>query len=170
MQAFFVPSFESDGDERSIDNVATSASKKRARDRENRKEAVGSAKKKSDKKRERREQRETVEQDKTKKRKRDTDPKQTQADDGDEDTHASTLSSSATAATAQSETKPESQLFRRQKAMLAGGRFRWLNEQLYTHTGEKALRLYEQEPQLFEEYHRGYEEQVFLKCSHACMQ
>lgn len=38
---------------------------------------------------------------------------------------------------------------------LQGGRFRWLNETLYTTDGQAALRMMRQEPQLMEQYHEG---------------
>lgn len=38
---------------------------------------------------------------------------------------------------------------------LSGGRFRWLNEQLYTTEGSDALRLMQQHPEYFDEYHEG---------------
>lgn len=46
------------------------------------------------------------------------------------------------------------------KARLSGGRFRWLNEQLYTHQGSDALDMMQKDPSLFEVYHEGYREQV----------
>ena len=39
------------------------------------------------------------------------------------------------------------------RAKLAGGRFRWLNEQLYTSLGEEAFRLMQEQPDLYEQYH-----------------
>ncbi|XBW36184.1 hypothetical protein QEN19_001764 [Hanseniaspora menglaensis] len=43
---------------------------------------------------------------------------------------------------------------------LKGSRFRWINEQLYTSTSSKALDLITQQPELFDEYHKGFREQV----------
>lgn len=43
---------------------------------------------------------------------------------------------------------------------LKGSRFRWINEQLYTSTSSKALALIGQQPELFDEYHKGFREQV----------
>lgn len=43
---------------------------------------------------------------------------------------------------------------------LKGSRFRWINEQLYTSTSSKALALIAQQPELFDEYHKGFREQV----------
>lgn len=44
----------------------------------------------------------------------------------------------------------------RMRSQLAGGRFRMLNEFLYTSTGKKALARFQDEPTLFDEYHEGY--------------
>ena len=41
------------------------------------------------------------------------------------------------------------------RARLQGGRFRWLNEKLYTCGGGEALGLLQAEPELFEQYHEG---------------
>lgn len=38
---------------------------------------------------------------------------------------------------------------------LQGGRFRWLNETLYTSDGQAALRLMRREPELMQQYHEG---------------
>lgn len=46
------------------------------------------------------------------------------------------------------------------KAKLEGGQFRWLNEQLYTTTSDKAMKLFKQKPELYNVYHRGFESQV----------
>ncbi|AQZ12867.1 RRP8 (YDR083W) [Zygosaccharomyces parabailii] len=45
-------------------------------------------------------------------------------------------------------------------AKLTGSRFRWINEQLYTISSEDALRLIQEQPQLFDEYHDGFKSQV----------
>ncbi|GAV52486.1 hypothetical protein ZYGR_0AG04770 [Zygosaccharomyces rouxii] len=45
-------------------------------------------------------------------------------------------------------------------AKLTGSRFRWINEQLYTISSEDALRLIQEQPQLFDEYHDGFRSQV----------
>lgn len=47
-------------------------------------------------------------------------------------------------------------------AKLSGSRFRWINEQLYTTTSEKALQLVKEQPALFDEYHHGFRSQVQL--------
>ena len=48
------------------------------------------------------------------------------------------------------------------KKTLAGGKFRFLNEQLYTTTGEEAFDLFQSKPELFDEYHEGFRSQVEL--------
>lgn len=48
----------------------------------------------------------------------------------------------------------------RMRAHLAGGRFRMLNEALYTRSGDEALRLFGAEPGAFASYHSGFREQV----------
>lgn len=45
-------------------------------------------------------------------------------------------------------------------AKLTGSRFRWINEQLYTISSDDALRLIQEQPQLFDEYHDGFRSQV----------
>ncbi|KAL6945381.1 hypothetical protein ACO0QE_002833 [Hanseniaspora vineae] len=45
-------------------------------------------------------------------------------------------------------------------AKLSGSRFRWINEQLYTTTSEKALDMITKQPELFSEYHQGFRSQV----------
>jgi len=48
------------------------------------------------------------------------------------------------------------------EAKLAGARFRWLNEQLYKAHGNEALRMFQDQPDLFEAYHKGFEAQAAL--------
>lgn len=43
---------------------------------------------------------------------------------------------------------------------LAGSRFRWINEQLYTTTSEEAVRIMKAQPEMFDEYHQGFRSQV----------
>ncbi|VEU22453.1 DEKNAAC103326 [Brettanomyces naardenensis] len=43
---------------------------------------------------------------------------------------------------------------------LSGSRFRWINEQLYTTDSEKALEMMKKQPELFDEYHKGFQSQV----------
>ena len=46
------------------------------------------------------------------------------------------------------------------KESLMGGRFRFLNEQLYTMNSKKAENLFKQDPEAFKAYHDGYRHQV----------
>ena len=46
------------------------------------------------------------------------------------------------------------------RARLQGGRFRQLNEALYTRPGGEAFGLMSREPELFKQYHDGFKEQV----------
>uniref|UniRef100_A0A1I7XYF6 Ribosomal RNA-processing protein 8 n=1 Tax=Steinernema glaseri TaxID=37863 RepID=A0A1I7XYF6_9BILA len=43
---------------------------------------------------------------------------------------------------------------------LEGGRFRYLNEKLYTMTGEEAKQMFEEDPEAFDQYHSGYRDQA----------
>ena len=43
---------------------------------------------------------------------------------------------------------------------ISGARFRWINEQLYTKTGEEARHMFEQNPSLFDIYHKGFTAQI----------
>ncbi|KAK8949249.1 Ribosomal RNA-processing protein 8 [Platanthera zijinensis] len=43
---------------------------------------------------------------------------------------------------------------------LSGGHFRMLNEKLYTCSGNEAFNLFKKEPELFNVYHTGYQEQM----------
>jgi len=48
------------------------------------------------------------------------------------------------------------------KEKLESGRFRWINEQLYTTTGDKSMKIFHESPELFEIYHIGFRNQVDL--------
>lgn len=43
---------------------------------------------------------------------------------------------------------------------LAGSRFRWINEQLYTTTSAEAVKIMKNQPEMFDEYHTGFRNQV----------
>ncbi|TMW55630.1 hypothetical protein Poli38472_010512 [Pythium oligandrum] len=43
---------------------------------------------------------------------------------------------------------------------LDGGKFRMLNEQLYTSTGKEAFKTFQSDPELFDVYHQGFREQA----------
>jgi len=46
------------------------------------------------------------------------------------------------------------------KEKLQGGKFRWLNEVLYTRSGDEAMILLRDNPELYREYHQGFREQT----------
>lgn len=46
------------------------------------------------------------------------------------------------------------------KAKLEGGRFRFINQKLYTSEGKEAFTLFQKQPELFDFYHQGYRNQV----------
>lgn len=46
--------------------------------------------------------------------------------------------------------KKKGSLIEHFKKQLSGGRFRMLNEQLYTISGEEALKMFQEDPSLFE--------------------
>ncbi|ODV93326.1 hypothetical protein PACTADRAFT_72563 [Pachysolen tannophilus NRRL Y-2460] len=51
-------------------------------------------------------------------------------------------------------------LQKKMMAKLSGSRFRWINEQFYTISSEDALKLVQEQPSLFDEYHKGFRSQV----------
>jgi ribosomal RNA-processing protein 8 len=51
-------------------------------------------------------------------------------------------------------------LQRKMLSKLSGSRFRWINEQLYTTDSASALEMIKKQPQLYEEYHKGFASQV----------
>ena len=51
-------------------------------------------------------------------------------------------------------------LVERMKGRLEGAHFRYLNEQLYTRTGEDAMELFVDDKEAFDIYHRGFQTQV----------
>lgn len=53
-----------------------------------------------------------------------------------------------------------SSLQQQMKASLEGGRFRFINEKLYTSEGKEAFTLFQKQPELFDFYHQGYRNQV----------
>jgi ribosomal RNA-processing protein 8 len=46
------------------------------------------------------------------------------------------------------------------EARLDAARFRFVNEQLYTHPSTSAIQLFKEDPKAFEAYHRGFKQQV----------
>lgn len=51
-------------------------------------------------------------------------------------------------------------LQQRFSAKLKGAQFRWLNEKLYTTAGKQSYEMFQQDPDLFHAYHRGFREQA----------
>lgn len=43
---------------------------------------------------------------------------------------------------------------------MKGSKFRWINEQLYTQSGNKSLQMIQEDESLFDIYHQGFREQV----------
>ncbi|KAG0253842.1 25S rRNA (adenine645-N1)-methyltransferase [Mortierella polycephala] len=74
---------------------------------------------------------------------------------------AKTASALASTPAATQQKQPKlTKLQEHMKKTLAGGKFRFLNEQLYTTTGEEAFGLFQSKPELFDEYHEGFRSQV----------
>lgn len=70
------------------------------------------------------------------------------------DTNSNILSSSAP--------RSKSSLQEKMTKQLESSRFRWINEQLYTTTGDEAVAMFSKDPKLFDIYHRGFTNQVKL--------
>ncbi|KAL9973832.1 hypothetical protein ACROYT_G020337 [Oculina patagonica] len=56
----------------------------------------------------------------------------------------------------------KSSLHEKMTKQLESSRFRWINEQLYTTTGDEAVAMFSKDPHLFDIYHRGFTNQVKL--------
>ena len=56
----------------------------------------------------------------------------------------------------------QSSLHEKMSKQLESSRFRWINEQLYTTTGDEAAAMFSKDPGLFDVYHRGFTNQVKL--------
>ncbi len=56
--------------------------------------------------------------------------------------------------------KTQSKFQEKLELKMKGARFRWINEQLYTTTGDQAKKMFRKEPELFEVYHHGFSAQV----------
>lgn len=56
----------------------------------------------------------------------------------------------------------KSSLHEKMSKQLESSRFRWINEQLYTTTGDEAAAMFSKDPGLFDVYHRGFTNQVKL--------
>ena len=72
--------------------------------------------------------------------------------------HAPPATTPAPAGKAAKAAKPS--LLEKANAQLAGGRFRWLNEALYTRDGRGAWELLSDQPAMFAEYHQGFRKQT----------
>ncbi|KAI8902940.1 methyltransferase-domain-containing protein [Globomyces pollinis-pini] len=59
-------------------------------------------------------------------------------------------------------TKPSqlSTLQEKMKKKLTGSKFRWLNETLYTNHSKHAIKIFQEQPELFDIYHEGFSSQV----------
>ncbi|CAK5117121.1 unnamed protein product [Meloidogyne enterolobii] len=58
------------------------------------------------------------------------------------------------------EAKEELQPSKSPDSRLDAARFRYVNEQLYTHPSTSAVQLFKEDPNAFEAYHRGYKQQL----------
>ena len=56
----------------------------------------------------------------------------------------------------------KSSLHEKMSKQLESSRFRWINEQLYTTTGDEAAAMFSKDPGLFDVYHQGFTNQVKL--------
>lgn len=80
--------------------------------------------------------------------------------DHDKQESSSSKSEQITAPVPITSTAKLTPLQQKMMAKLSGSRFRWINEQLYTTTSESALKLIQEQPSLFDEYHQGFRSQV----------
>ena len=71
-----------------------------------------------------------------------------------EDTNSNILSPTAP--------RSKSSLLEKMTKQLESSRFRWINEQLYSTTGDEAVAMFAEDPNLFDIYHRGFTNQVKL--------
>ncbi|OIT36983.1 PREDICTED: ribosomal RNA-processing protein 8 [Nicotiana attenuata] len=79
---------------------------------------------------------------------------------GDGHSKLSGVNQSPASKNAISKTKKASSFLDKMKARLSGGHFRMLNEKLYTCSGDEALNYFKENPDLFNVYHAGYQEQM----------
>lgn len=75
-------------------------------------------------------------------------------------TKALTVKGSENKSTQGKKPKKETSLLDSFSRQLEGSKFRYINEVLYTSRGDQAVQLFKEKPQLFDEYHSGYEKQV----------
>jgi ribosomal RNA-processing protein 8 len=81
-------------------------------------------------------------------------------DSGEEDSGEEEDPDAFEKARARDPMKKKPSLVDKMRAKLSGGQFRMLNEALYTTTGDKALRMVEDQPGMFSAYHAGFREQT----------
>ncbi|XVF57985.1 hypothetical protein PTKIN_Ptkin07bG0026300 [Pterospermum kingtungense] len=74
--------------------------------------------------------------------------------------NANLSSTSAKPPKSSSSSSNSSSFLDKMRARLAGGHFRMINEKLYTCTGKEALDYFKEDPELFDMYHTGYQEQM----------
>ena len=74
--------------------------------------------------------------------------------------HAPPTTSPAVAPAVKAAKAAKPSLLEKANAQLAGGRFRWLNEALYTRDGRGAWELLSDQPAMFAEYHQGFRKQT----------
>ncbi|MBA0571923.1 hypothetical protein Golob_002292 [Gossypium lobatum] len=75
-------------------------------------------------------------------------------------THQQKNPSHQSSSSSSSSSLKSSSFLDKMKARLAGGHFRMINEKLYTCTGKEALDYFKEDPELFDMYHAGYQEQM----------
>ena len=56
--------------------------------------------------------------------------------------------------------KQNKSMLQAMREKLQGGKFRWLNEIMYTRNSSEALLMMQETPELYQEYHQGYREQT----------
>jgi len=92
---------------------------------------------------------------------KDDSPAVEEIDERKEEEEAEEFSDCAFAKRTKSQGPSKSSTFlEKMKARLSGGHFRMLNEKLYTCTGKEALEYFKEDPELFNVYHAGYQEQM----------
>ncbi len=75
-------------------------------------------------------------------------------------THTTASASTTATASTTASTKLKEKLYRKMASKIDGARFRWINEQLYTVTGDKAKEMFDSDPNLFHIYHKGFATQM----------
>ena len=55
---------------------------------------------------------------------------------------------------------PKNSILTQLQDKMKGSKFRWINEQLYTQSGDKSLEMIQNDQSLFDIYHEGFREQV----------